>query len=1216
MDLCNESEEEPESEENSEDCSNITANSLDGNSSDGSKGKDNRSRHQCEKGPPIVCLMCKIVWTKNRKGGRLFMFGGSRPFMAKFEAKFKALMGREELVALQNKSATKFGRSYICRECYLVVRQTYDNIRKVQRDVAKSIQRVKSKMCLKSDPVTEDGDSGSDQDLDIDYQAHNPPKKKLPPVAERIAVKIASLTLVKINNKVPKICLTPITSLKDEESSQDKDNSSDSDSSMSHHENIVGSNNGNEVSDNGKDFHHQQDSENNDNCCISNNLDVTCSTAVSSHQTSLENDTPCQKVGLHIITNNEKILRPLTENVYSSKEAAECSAISLNTNTSFASQHNINENTDLSLSSEVNTSQNRTAASTDIISDKETESRDQNDNSRSPSLIELAEILANPLLLIKSPQPLKLADVKDEQAYICGEGNCDWIFSSKFFWENHIRHYHRFGKPFICPFEGCSRSFSGKSKLELHVRSHTDERPFICDKCGSGFRGNQELKAHRLTHTSEKPHQCPKCDKNFKLLSSLKRHLQFHDGGDFPFPCTYPECGKAFKSKYDLKCHDRLHTGEKPYKCPEPGCGMAFRIPCQFTMHKRSHTGERPFRCNVDGCSAAYISSNALQAHMLSHTSERPLCCEFCGKTFKHKMLYRMHLKKHSEPQSFVCPVEGCGEEHADRRSLDQHMASNHGIQDYKPLNKKVFECTEVGCGLRYSTDGGLRYHKLRVHNSGNLPIEEEPDSRKLSCPFDKCERVYEDADSLRDHLAKAHMPIPREKMCPLCGLAFPHTEQLELHIHTFHNESSILNEHLKGIFVCNSERCGLRFHRLEELKHHVNWHLGNPPYRCEYDDCARTFLLETMFSQHITEHENLKPFTCSFDHCSEGFTSYLKVLKHTKMHYGLFRCPLDGCSKAMQTLSNARMHLQRHEKPFVCLMCGKRFALSEQWNRHKRSHTGEKVYECKVCSSQFGDSESLKLHKKIHKGEKRYMCEECGQRFNCQVSRKNHMKIHSSLRELPYVCPEEGCGKTFRESGSLKAHQNSHTKPSHLCTQCGKVYKFSVSKHRCKVEQPEQLQEEPKIEYLQQLPIQQHPMQQMEMQTVQQLQPLPQMSAQSLPHSVPPTLSLQLPDSIPQPIPLTLQQLPQSIQQSLPQLQPQQVQQQQQQSKTLHQFLFPDNMNNLMMMSEPNPQSYVMEVEEAARAMRQNFGAPDTIVLQDQSHYNYIILYDRPVTQ
>lgn len=54
--------------------------------------------------------------------------------------------------------------------------------------------------------------------------------------------------------------------------------------------------------------------------------------------------------------------------------------------------------------------------------------------------------------------------------------------------------------------------------------------------------------------------------------------------------------------------------------------------------------------------------------------------------------------------------------------------------------------------------------------------------------------------------------------------------------------------------------------------------------------------------------------------------------------------------------------------------------------------------------------------------------------------------------------------------------------------------------------------------------------------------------------------------------------------------------------------------MNN-MMVSELQPQSYVMEVEEAARVMRHNFGAPDSIVV-DPPYYNYIILYDRPIQQ
>ncbi|KAK6999781.1 zinc finger protein 665 [Biomphalaria glabrata] len=1111
---------------------------------------EKKRNYKREKGPPIICLTCKKVWTKNCKGGRLFMFGGSRPFMAKFEAKCIALMGKEALTALQNKSATKFGRSYICRECYLVLRQTYDNVRKIQRDVARSIQRMRSPSGPIRESITESDNSGSDQDLEMDClaQVHN--KKKLPPVAERIAEKIASLTLVKINNKTPRICLKPITA---------------------------------------KSAEHKNEAVSQSNSEFVNTFQSNCTDSDLKKKTAQEKDSELKLTVLNremclksvSLTDVDHSLQSKSQDINKNNDCNISTSVTLTESLSSDSCSNLsNVNPQNELDSKVRFQQNQ---------DLE-ESTDKEYPTNKPSQVDLAEILANPLLLIKTPQPIKLADIKNKQVYVCGEGNCDWIFSSRFYWENHVRHYHRSGRPFICPFEGCGRSFAGRSKLELHIRSHTDERPFICDKCGNGFRGNQELKAHRLTHTTEKPHQCLKCDKTFKLLSSLKRHLQFHDGGNFPFPCTYPECEKAFKNKYDLKCHNRLHTGEKPYKCKEPGCGMAFRIPCQFTMHKRSHTGERPFRCNIDGCSAAYISSNALQAHMVSHTTERPFCCEFCGKTFKHKMLHRIHLKKHSGLQNFLCPVEGCSENLNDRKSLNQHMASQHGMEDYKSAPKKVFQCTEEGCGLVYSTDGGLRYHKLRVHNKGSKVLEE--DHRQMSCPYDKCARVYEDAISLHDHLIKAHMPIPREKMCPCCGQAYPLKDQLELHINSAHNGSPTVNGQTKGFHVCHSERCGLRFHKPEELTHHVTWHLGNPPYRCEYDECNRTFLLETMLNQHMTEHENQKNFTCSFDSCSEGFTTNLKVLKHSKFHYGFFRCPIDGCNKAMQTLGTARMHLLRHEKPFVCFVCAKRFALHHQWSKHKRSHTGEKVFECKICCSQFLDPASLKSHKQSHKGEKQFICEECGQQLASLTLYKTHIRTHST--ELPYVCSEENCKKDFRDIVSLKAHQNTHLKPSHLCTQCGKVYKFSVSKHKCKIDFTES-----KTSYLQQI--------KQEVLSVQPLQStIPPIANQNSVHQPP---QLQLSDSVASmttqssaqtlSLPLTLQQLP-SVQ-TVPPQQP-------------HPQQF--NMNNLALMPENHPQSYTMEVEEAARAMRQNFNAPETVVLQDTSHYNYIILYDRPAQQ
>lgn len=147
--------------------------------------------------------------------------------------------------------------------------------------------------------------------------------------------------------------------------------------------------------------------------------------------------------------------------------------------------------------------------------------------------------------------------------------------------------------------------------------------------------------------------------------------------------------------------------------------------------------------------------------------------------------------------QCFLCPAENCGEEFADRRSMDQHMAANHGVQNCKQQNKKTYMCSEEGCGLKYSTDGGLQYHQIKVHKQENAPGEEEPDTRKLICPYDKCQRHYEDSDSLHDHLAKAHIPMPREKMCSLCGMAFPYMEQLNQHKNSLHNESSMVNNSL-----------------------------------------------------------------------------------------------------------------------------------------------------------------------------------------------------------------------------------------------------------------------------------------------------------------------------------------------------------------------------------------------------------------------------------
>lgn len=560
----------------------------------------------------------------------------------------------------------------------------------------------------------------------------------------------------------------------------------------------------------------------------------------------------------------------------------------------------------------------------------------------------------------------------------------------------------------VCPI--CSRILPCTADIAKHLRSHSEERPFICVTCEKGFKYKDTLKKHQIIHghegireeqtktveqilaeaetftqncvetgdadkqesnldtpadTCEEPPAvpvrkvakkglkvCPVCSRAFDSVKTLNRHIQCHTD-DRPYHCVH--CKKRFKHMHGLKRHQIY--------------AICHKKTSRFLWKKEHRAGP----------SQSDASSADLQQGV---PLKIPVWCSNCGKHFE----YLSALKDHQEN---VCKLEmrdimkcdDCGKEFKSMTMLKVHQR----IHD--PLY-----CKE--CGKILANEAAFERHKL-MH-------------RPMQCTM--CDKTFTLLRRLREHYEKQHNfsgPYP----CPQCDKSFIQLSYLAIHQRIHKGEFP---------YVCNL--CPEKFRSSNCLTVHQRKHTGEKPFLCW--QCGKCYRSASELTVHMGTHSEERPWACT--QCNMAYRTKLQLTNHVEqVHIGV-RYPCNSCGKQFMKETSLKRHELIHtgERPHQCTVCGKTFLTANELRLHNRYHTGERPYKCEVCGKAFIQSGYLKSHMRIHTGEKPFKCDICDKGFRLSYHMKKHRRTHAG-KPKSYVCEE--CGLAFLQKKSLCEHSLTH---------------------------------------------------------------------------------------------------------------------------------------------------------------------------------------------
>ena len=310
-----------------------------------------------------------------------------------------------------------------------------------------------------------------------------------------------------------------------------------------------------------------------------------------------------------------------------------------------------------------------------------------------------------------------------------------------------------------CPYPDCDKAFNRPTRLEEHIRSHTNDRAFKCPypDCDKDYLRESHLKHHvKSAHTEVRDYVCSHegCDKSFATGQRLKKHEETHTGPNKHFCRDYPPCNQVFRKKETLQRHIMSeHENQSPFPCTEidhrtgKPCTQFFERGDKLLIHTRKYHDATRFSCDECITFNAELQNNPL----LSEVQKSVMAKEAYFATYGDLQL---HNKKEHPP---TCPH--CSLSFVTLRELTRHKELVHGIVNPNSNAKSRVICNYPNCGKTFSKQGNLTVHIRTTHENRRDFICGETDvDLPHGATYVGCGRDFGSKRPLIDHVLAEHL--------------------------------------------------------------------------------------------------------------------------------------------------------------------------------------------------------------------------------------------------------------------------------------------------------------------------------------------------------------------------------------------------------------------------------------------------------------------------